>query len=63
MKFADLPVGSRFKFRGELFLKTDGSLARRAHGTETLFHGEAEVEQVPAISAQEKATESDRKEI
>ena len=47
MKFADLPAGSRFRYRGEIFVKADGNLARRVKGCEALFPSDEDVEEIP----------------
>jgi hypothetical protein len=46
-KFADVAIGSRFKFRGETFLKLEPNLARARDGFHTIFQGEAMVEPLP----------------
>jgi hypothetical protein len=47
MKFSDLPAGSRFSYRGEVFVKTQGNLARRVQGCEAIFPSEEDVEEIP----------------
>ena len=44
MKFADLPDGSRFRYREEYFAKLKQNVARGSAGVATLFPSEAEVE-------------------
>ena len=45
-KFAEMPVGSEFEYGGRRFVKTEANLAKDGRGTSTLFHGEAEIEEV-----------------
>jgi hypothetical protein len=46
-KFAEVAIGSRFKFRGQTFLKLSPNLAEAPDGFHTIFHGEAMVEPLP----------------
>lgn len=52
MKFADLPAASRFRYRGEIFVKAGGNLAKRVKGCEALFPSEEDVEEIPNTNAE-----------
>jgi len=54
VKFADLPVGSRFRYRGEVFKKRKQNLAINAGGIETLFPSHEEVEIVEVAPGVER---------
>ena len=46
-KFAEVAIGSRFKFRGDNFLKLSPNLAEAPDGFHTIFPGDAMVEPLP----------------
>lgn len=64
MKFIDLPVGSRFKYGSELFIKAKQNLARNLDGLENVFPSEAEVELIREGSRSQGADDcGDRAEL
>ena len=44
MRFAEVTVGAEFRYEGELFVKGEGNVARRANGGAVMFPSETEVE-------------------
>jgi hypothetical protein len=54
VKFTDLPAGSRFRYRGEVFEKRKENLALNARGVETLFPSHAEVTLVEVAAVAKK---------
>ena len=62
MKFADLPDGSRFRYREEYFAKLKQNVARGSTGVETLFPSEAEVEVLEEPLAQGEAVREREKQ-
>jgi hypothetical protein len=50
MTFSELPAGSWFRHCGDVFIKGEGSIARREDGREFAFNSEATVETIPATT-------------